>query len=61
MQQIFEGPGRGIQVALYSPQHNEKNEINAFYAEMFSFFIYHGHLTTLSRIGSKCRSWQLVQ
>jgi len=26
-----------FKVALYSPQHNELYEINALYAEMFSF------------------------
>jgi len=25
---------------LYSPQHKEEYEINAFYAEIFSFFIF---------------------
>ena len=29
---------------MNSPQHNEVYEINAFYAEIFSFFISHGHL-----------------
>ena len=32
MQQIF-----GVWVTLYSPQHNEVYEINAFYAEMLTF------------------------
>jgi len=47
MQQIF-----GVWVALFSPQHYELYEINAFYAEMFiSLF----HLTAVSHKGSKCR------
>ena len=29
-----------FKVALYSPQHNELYKINAFYAEMFSFFYF---------------------
>jgi len=40
-----------FKVALYSPQHNELYKINAFYAEMFSFFISHGHLTPLFHKG----------
>jgi len=40
---------------LYSPQHNEVYEINAFFAELFSCFISRGHLTPMSKKGSKCR------
>ena len=29
---------------LYSQQHNEVYEVNAFYAEVFIFFMSHGHL-----------------
>ena len=36
-------------------------EINSFYAETFSFFISHDHVTPMSHKGSKCRQWQLVQ
>ena len=42
MQHLF-----GIWVALDLPQHNKVYEINVFYAEMFSFFISHGHLTPI--------------
>ena len=64
MQQIFRGSRSRCKsnwVALYLPQRNEVYEINAFYAEMFSFFISRGHLNPISHRGSKCRLRQLVK
>ena len=46
MQQIFEGPGCIVFTSVYT--------INAYYAEMFSFFISHCQLTPESYKGYKC-------
>jgi len=50
MQQTFGGPDHVGFAAV-----NEEYEINAFYAELFNFFICHGYMTLMSHKGSQCR------
>jgi len=46
-----------VRVVLYSQQHNEVYEVNAFYAEVFSFFMSHGHLALNVTSGNSSDQW----